>query len=289
MKSIVAASALLALLGTAAAYAESMQISPNGSRPSAKGPAANFTGTAIVNPFFGANQHTSSNGSMVTFEPGARSAWHTHPGGQILIVMSGMGWIQEEGGPKREIKPSDVIWTPPGVKHWPAVEISKKGHNAFVLKYRAGFGQAIATQDLAAAISFVFRNAEALGVSRDTYSLWGSSAGARMVAAIGTSGIAAFGWDDLPRPAAVVMAYTGHSDHSSADPPTFAIVGESDGISPPAKMERRVTALRQAGVQVEYRKYSNLGHGFGLGSGTSAEGWILDATRFWERFMSRRR
>jgi quercetin dioxygenase-like cupin family protein len=95
-----------------------MVISPNGSRPSVKGPAANFTGSAIVNPFFGANRHTSSAGAMVTFEPGARSAWHTHPGGQTLIVVSGMGWIQEEGGTKREIKPGDVIWTPPGVKHW---------------------------------------------------------------------------------------------------------------------------------------------------------------------------
>ena len=71
-----------------------------------------------MNPFFGANQHTRSAGGMVTFEPGARSAWHTHPGGQILIVVSGMGWIHEEGSPKREIKPGDVIWTPPGVKHW---------------------------------------------------------------------------------------------------------------------------------------------------------------------------
>jgi quercetin dioxygenase-like cupin family protein len=131
MKSIIAAAASLALLGAAPGYAQSMQISPNGSRPSAKGPAANFTGSAIVNPFFGANQHTSSNGSMVTFEPGARSAWHTHPGGQILIVMSGMGWIQEEGGPKREIKPGDVIWTPPGVKHWHgATETTSMSHIA---------------------------------------------------------------------------------------------------------------------------------------------------------------
>ena len=118
-----------------------------------------------------------------------------------------------------------------------------------------------------------FRNAEALGVSTDTYSLWGSSAGARMVATIGTYGVAAYGRDDLPKPAAIVMAYTAHSDHSSAEPPTFVVVGENDGIAPPATMERRVAALRQAGVEVEYHKYKGLGHGFGLGSGTNAEGW----------------
>lgn len=59
-----------------------------------------------------------STGGLVTFAPGARSAWHTHPGGQLIIVTSGTGWIQQEGGPKREIKPGDVIWTPPGIKHW---------------------------------------------------------------------------------------------------------------------------------------------------------------------------
>jgi len=95
-----------------------MQISPKESRPSSKGPAAYFTGSTTVDPLFPASEHMRSSGGLVTFEPGARSAWHTHPGGQILIVVSGMGWIQEEGGPKREIKPGDVIWTPPGVKHW---------------------------------------------------------------------------------------------------------------------------------------------------------------------------
>ena len=95
-----------------------MQISPKESRPSAKGAAAYFTGSVTVHPFFGANEHTRSTGGLVIFEPGARSAWHTHPGGQILIVVSGRGYVQEEGAPKREIKEGDVIWTPPGVKHW---------------------------------------------------------------------------------------------------------------------------------------------------------------------------
>ena len=169
-----------------------------------------------------------------------------------------------------------------------AVEISKQGYNAFVLKYRAGFDGTVATQDLATAVSYVFRNAESLGVGTDRYSLWGSSAGARMVATIGTYGVAAYGGDDLPRPAAIVMAYTAHSDYSSADPPTFVVVGENDGISPAATMERRVAALRQAGVEVEYQKYENVGHGFGLGTGTRAEGWIVDAIRYWEKFVQRK-
>ncbi len=168
-----------------------------------------------------------------------------------------------------------------------AAAISKKGYNAFVLRYRAGQGAAIATQDLAAAISYIFRNADRLGVSADYYSLWGSSAGARMAAAIGSHGVAHFGGDTLPKPSAVVMAYTGHADYSSDEPPTFVVVGEQDGIAPPSAMERRIAALRHVGTEVEYHQYKNLRHGFGLGTGTSAEGWIDDAMRFWERFTKK--
>jgi acetyl esterase/lipase len=169
-----------------------------------------------------------------------------------------------------------------------ALEISKKGYNAFVLRYRAGYGGAVATQDLAAAISYIFRNAETLSVSTDDYSLWGSSAGARMAAAIGTNGVANYGGDNLPKPSAIVMAYTGHSDQSSDDPPTFVVVGDQDRIAPSSTMETRIAALRKAGTEVEYHKYNGLGHGFGLGTGTSAEGWIADAIRFWEKFIKRR-
>jgi acetyl esterase/lipase len=169
-----------------------------------------------------------------------------------------------------------------------ATEISARGYNAFVLRYRAGYGGAVATEDLAAAISYIFRNAKALGVGTWDYSLWGSSAGARMAAAIGSHGVAAHGGDMLPKPSAIVMAYTAHSDHSSAEPPTFVVVGEQDGIAPPSSMERRIAALRSAGIEVEYHKYKNLGHGFGPGTGTSAEGWIADAVRFWEKFITQR-
>lgn len=168
-----------------------------------------------------------------------------------------------------------------------AAEISHAGFNAFVLKYRAGRGGAVATQDLAAAIGFVFRNAATLGVGTHGYSLWGSSAGARMAASIGSHGVAAYGGSDLPKPSTVVMAYTAHSDHSPSEPPTFALVGEQDGIAPPSAMRQRVNALRRAGTEVEYREYPGVGHGFGLGIGTSAEAWIDDAIRFWERHQSR--
>jgi acetyl esterase/lipase len=169
-----------------------------------------------------------------------------------------------------------------------AAEISARGYNAFVLRYRAGAGGTVATADLAAAISYVFRNAKTLGVGTRDYSLWGSSAGARMAASIGSDGVAAHGGDTLPKPSAVVIAYTAHSTHSSAEPPTFVVVGEQDAIAPPSSMERRISALRGAGTEVEYRKYRNLGHGFGPGTGTSAAGWIADAVRFWERFITRR-
>ena len=118
MKQLVAAAIWLALLAAAPANAQSIEVTPNGSRPSVRGAAENFTGSVVVDPLFGATEHTRATGGHVTFEPGARSAWHTHPAGQTLIITSGTGWIQQWNGEKREIKPGDVIWIPPGVKHW---------------------------------------------------------------------------------------------------------------------------------------------------------------------------
>jgi acetyl esterase/lipase len=168
-----------------------------------------------------------------------------------------------------------------------AAEISRAGFNAFVLRYRVGQGEAVAVQDLAAAITFVFKNADALGVSTRGYSLWGSSAGARMAASIGSHGVARFGAANLPKPSAVVMAYTAHSDVSDEEPPTFAVVGALDGISPPPVMEQRVSALRRTGTDVTYHVFERVGHGFGPGIGTSAEGWIEQAIRFWQRHQPR--
>jgi quercetin dioxygenase-like cupin family protein len=97
---------------------QTISITRSGSQPSRQGPAENFTGPVRVAPLFQPTAPARTSGARVTFEPGARSAWHTHPLGQILIVTAGTGWVQQEGGAKQEIRPGDVIWTPPGVKHW---------------------------------------------------------------------------------------------------------------------------------------------------------------------------
>lgn len=129
--------AAIAATGAAAVHAQpvdtqgkkiTMDIKRNGSRPSATGPEAYFTGAVRVDPMFQVGDPPRVSGGLVTFEPAARSAWHTHPLGQALVVTSGLGWAQLEGGPIEEIRPGDVIWFPPGVKHWhgaaPATAVS---------------------------------------------------------------------------------------------------------------------------------------------------------------------
>ena len=96
-----------------------MEITRNGSQPSIQGPADWFTGTVRIDPLFlKANAPSRVTGANVTFEPGARTAWHTHPLGQTLIVTAGFGRVQREGDPVEEIRPGDVVWFPPGEKHW---------------------------------------------------------------------------------------------------------------------------------------------------------------------------
>ena len=95
-----------------------MEIKRSGSQPSAKGPEEWFTGTVRIDPLFDAPPPARSTGASVTFEPGARTAWHTHPLGQTLIVTSGAGRAQRCGGPIEDIRPGDVVWIPPGEKHW---------------------------------------------------------------------------------------------------------------------------------------------------------------------------
>ena len=95
-----------------------MDIVRAGTRPSAKGPADWFAGTVRVDPLFNPFDGARVQGAQVTFEPGARTAWHTHPLGQTLIVVSGLGRVRREGGPVEEIRPGDVVWIAPGEKHW---------------------------------------------------------------------------------------------------------------------------------------------------------------------------
>ena len=95
-----------------------MDIKRSGSQPSGKGPAENFTGTVRIDPLFNPPAPARAFGASVTFEPGARTAWHTHPLSQTLIVTAGGGRVQRWGGPVEEIRPGDVVWIPPGEKHW---------------------------------------------------------------------------------------------------------------------------------------------------------------------------
>lgn len=162
-----------------------------------------------------------------------------------------------------------------------AQTIAEQGLNAFVLTYRTGQGERAATQDLARAIAFIFKHQKNLQVSRRAYSLWGASAGARMAAAVGSHGPDAFGGAVQERPCCVVMLYTGHADYVASEPATFVAVGERDRISPPQVMRQRVNALAAAGTPVEFHVYSDVGHGFGLGTGSPAEGWIDNAIQFW--------
>jgi quercetin dioxygenase-like cupin family protein len=95
-----------------------LDIQRNGSQPSAKGSPEWFTGEVRIDQPFQADEPARVGGATVTFEPGARTAWHTHPLGQTLFVTFGLGWVQREGGPVEEIRPGDVVWIAPGQKHW---------------------------------------------------------------------------------------------------------------------------------------------------------------------------
>ena len=95
-----------------------MEINRNDAQVSVKGPEDWFTGAVRIDPLFSKKETTKAAGALVTFEPGARTAWHTHPAGQTLIITSGLGWVQREGGSVEEIRPGDVVWFAPDEKHW---------------------------------------------------------------------------------------------------------------------------------------------------------------------------
>ena len=126
MRSLIAATGSLALLASASSQMEdaaaqakpSQTVTRAGSQPSTKGPAEYFTGSVRVDPLFAATESAPYSGGYVTFEPAARSNWHTHPAGQRLIVTHGVGRTQEWGGPIVEVRAGDHVWCPPGAKHW---------------------------------------------------------------------------------------------------------------------------------------------------------------------------
>lgn len=163
-----------------------------------------------------------------------------------------------------------------------ALALSRKGYNAFALIYRPD-SACTACTDLARALGWIVRHAEDLQLDPAGYSLWGGSAGARMAAWVGGYGAAAFGGDRLPKPAAVIMQYTGLSEYDRGDPPTYACVGTADGIAPWRVMKGRINGMAALGIPTEFHLYPGLPHGFGLGIGTRAEGWLDEAASFWRR------
>jgi len=162
-----------------------------------------------------------------------------------------------------------------------ALEISKRGYNAFALIYRPD--AQLACEDLARAIAFIHEHADELQVNVKNYSLWGGSAGARMAAWLGSLGTEHFGEKKYPRPAAVIMQYTGLSEVFGNEPPTYNCVGTNDGIASWRTMQRRIEKIRASGTNAEIEIFEGLPHGFGLGEGTVAEGWIGNAINFWNR------
>lgn len=161
-----------------------------------------------------------------------------------------------------------------------ALEVSKMGYNTFALIYRPDEPY----EDLARAITYLYDHAKELGIRADGYSLWGGSAGARMAAVLGNQDYLRelTGRNDVPQAAAVIMQYTGYTDASKTDAPTYACVGTHDGIASWNTMKSRLDSLKKLGIPTEFHKYEGLSHGFGIGTGTVAEGWIDDAVKFWE-------
>ncbi|MDE6281708.1 MAG: S-layer homology domain-containing protein [Oscillospiraceae bacterium] len=160
-----------------------------------------------------------------------------------------------------------------------ALELSRMGYNAFALIYRPDDPYT----DLAQAIAYIYDHADELQVNPEGYSLWGGSAGARMAAVLGNGDtLAQFGRPDIPQAAAVIMQYTGYTTVSPQDAPTYVCVGTNDGIANWRTMQARLEGLEALGIPTEFHAYEGLGHGFGLGTGTVAEGWIKDAVNFWD-------
>ena len=118
MNRLIAPLVTLSLLTAQAQAASEIRITPNGSTPSIKGAAENFTGTVRVDGLFRGDLPARIGGGTVTFEPDARTAWHSHPLGQTLIVTAGVGYVQQEGDPRQEIRPGDIVWIPPHTRHW---------------------------------------------------------------------------------------------------------------------------------------------------------------------------
>ena len=188
------------------------------------------------------------------------------PGGKVAILNAGGGFRYV--GAMHDSFPHGLA-------------LSNKGIHAFALIYRPG-GET-SCEDLARAIAFIHENATALQADVSGYSLWGGSAGARTAAILGALGTARFGEKSFPKPAAVIMQYTGFADIYGNEPPTYSCAGADDGPGLRRTMRQRTESIRGNGTDAEFEVFEGLSHGFGLGTGTAAEGWIDRAVQFWER------
>ena len=164
-----------------------------------------------------------------------------------------------------------------------ALELSRKGYNAFAIIYRPG--AQTACEDLSRAIAYVQDHAADLGLDRglEGYSIWGGSAGARMADWVGTYGTSYFSEEECPRPTTVVMQYTGLSEVTGDEPPTYACVGTNDYIADWRTMSDRISRIQDSGTPAQIEVFDGLSHGFGLGTGTVAEGWLDRAASFWDQ------
>ena len=197
---------------------------------------------------------------------------------------TGLFFFRGEAGAKTAICNAGGAFAYVGAMHdsFPhALALSQRSYNAFALIYRPG--AQTACEDLARAIAFLHENAAALHIDMAGYSLWGGSAGARMAAWLGAYGTEVFGEAAWPRPAAVIMQYTGMSEITGNEPPTYSCVGTRDGIASWRVMKQRTARIRAQGTDAEIEIFEGLAHGFGLGTGTVAEGWLDHAVSFWER------
>jgi len=187
------------------------------------------------------------------------------PGGRVAFCCAGGGF-------------SYVAGIHDSMPH--ALELSRRGYNAFAIIYRPD--AQLSCVDLSHAIAYVQNHAQELNITLDGYSIWGGSAGARMADWVGTYGTQNYIGATHPRPAAIVMQYTGLSEVTGQEPPTYACVGTNDTIANYRVMSNRIQQLQSRGIPAQIEVFDGLRHGFGLGTGTVAQGWIDRAVGFWE-------
>ena len=191
-----------------------------------------------------------------------------NPGGKFAVLSSGMAFRYV--GSIHDSFPQ-------------ALELAKRGYNAFALVFRPG--KITGSEDLARAIDFIFEHADELGVDTTDYSIWGGSSGAHFAVWYCEQGAGAFGGQDHGKPAIVVTQYTASYEVSPNDVPTYANLGDRD-LYCQANEKARIRDLQGMGIDAELDFFEGCWHGFGLGIGTAAEGWVDHAVDFWQRHMT---